>query len=104
MTSINHPVLAGHDLGALRNTYVGLGFTLTPRGQQPMGTDNSVIQLRGNYIELLAVTGPEAIPEHSTDKFSFAARDDGLFDRPRRPDPVVAAGILRGIRGAPTLF
>jgi hypothetical protein len=32
MKGINHLVLAGHDLEALRSRYQVLGFTVTPRG------------------------------------------------------------------------
>jgi hypothetical protein len=73
MKGINHLVLAGHDLQAMRSQYAGLGFTVTPRGQHPFGTGNSLIQLNGSYLELLAVTAPQDIPEHRAGHFSFAA-------------------------------
>jgi hypothetical protein len=73
MKGINHLVLAGHDLEAMRSRYAGLGFTVTPRGQHPFGTGNSLIQLHGTYLELLAVTAPQDVPEHRTGHFSFAA-------------------------------
>ena len=73
MKSINHLVLAGHDLEAMRAHYSGLGFTVTPRGQHPFGTGNSLVQLHGSYIELLAVTAAADVPEHPTGHFSFAA-------------------------------
>lgn len=73
MRGLNHLVLAGHDLDAMRSLYSGLGFTVTPRGQHPFGTGNAVIQLPGCYLELLAVTIPADVPEHGADSFSFAA-------------------------------
>jgi hypothetical protein len=73
MKGINHLVLAGHDLEAMRSHYAGLGFTVTPRGQHPFGTGNSLIQLHGSYLELLAVTIPQDVPEHRAGHFSFAA-------------------------------
>jgi hypothetical protein len=73
MKGINHLVIAGHDLETLRSAYQGLGFTLTARGQHPFGTGNTIIQLQGNYLELLSVTIPQDVPEHSADRFSFAA-------------------------------
>jgi Glyoxalase-like domain len=73
MKSINHLVLAGRDLEAMRSHYAGLGFTVTPRGQHPFGTGNSLIQLHGTYLELLAVTAPQDVPEHRPGHFSFAA-------------------------------
>lgn len=73
MKGINHLVLAGHDLEKLRANYQALGFTVTPRGQHPFGTGNSIIQLHGTYLELLSVTVPKVVPEHRTGHFSFAA-------------------------------
>jgi hypothetical protein len=73
MKGINHLVLAGHDLEAMRSHYAGLGFTVTPRGQHPFGTGNSVIQLHGTFLELLAITIPQDVPGHRAGHFSFAA-------------------------------
>ena len=73
MKGINHLVLAGHDLDAMRATYQELGFTISARGQHPFGTGNSIIQLHGTYLELLTVTVPQDVPEHTADSFSFAA-------------------------------
>jgi hypothetical protein len=73
MKGINHLVLAGRDLEAMRSHYAGLGFTVTPRGEHPFGTGNSLIQLHGTYLELLAVTAPQDVPEHRAGHFSFAA-------------------------------
>jgi Glyoxalase-like domain len=73
MKEINHLVLAGQDLDALRETYGALGFTLCPCGQHPFGTGNTVIQLERNYLELLAVTKPDDVIEHTATGFSFSA-------------------------------
>jgi len=40
--------LAGRYPEALRSAYRGLGFTVTPRGQHPFGTGNSIVQLHGH--------------------------------------------------------
>lgn len=73
MKGINHLVLTGRNLDAMRAAYHDLGFTITPRGQHPFGTGNSIIQLRGSYLELVSVTVPQDVPEHSAGHFSFAA-------------------------------
>jgi Glyoxalase-like domain len=73
MKAINHLVLAGHDLEAMRSHYQRLGFTVTPRGQHPFGTGNALVPLHGSYLELLAVTAPQDVPEHRGGHFSFAA-------------------------------
>lgn len=71
MKGINHLVLAGQDLEALRSAYQALGFTVMPRGSLPFGISNSLIQLQGSYLELLSVTGD--VPEHRPGHFSFGA-------------------------------
>lgn len=71
MKGINHLVLAGQDLGALRSGYQALGFTVMPQGELPFGISNSIILLHGSFLELLSVTGD--VPEHSPGHFSFAA-------------------------------
>ena len=71
MKGINHLVLAGYDLEAMRSHYAALGFTVMPRAQLPFGTGNSVIQLHGTYLEPLAITAPQDVaghrPGHSRD-------------------------------------
>lgn len=71
MKSLNHLVLASHDLEALRAAYQALGFAVKQRGGLPFGISNSIVQLQGSYLELLSVTGD--VPEHSPAHFSFGA-------------------------------
>lgn len=70
---IDHVVLATRDLEVTRGAWRDLGFTLTPRAQHPFGTDNSLVQLQGNFVELLTVARPEQIPPHGPGRFSFGA-------------------------------
>ena len=78
---IDHLVLAVGDLDAARDFYARLGFTLTPRARHPFGTDNSLVQLQGCFLELLAVARPEEIPPHGPDDFSFAAYNQEFLAR-----------------------
>jgi Glyoxalase-like domain len=79
---IDHLVLAGRDLEAMRACYRSLGFTLTPPARHPFGTGNSLVQLDRCFLELLAVIDPAIIPEHGGSRFSFAAFNrDFLADR-----------------------
>ncbi|MBX3580557.1 MAG: VOC family protein [Rhizobiaceae bacterium] len=73
MKGIDHLVLAGNDLDAMRERYASLGFTLTQRAQHPFGTGNTAIQLHGSYLELLAVTNPQDVIEAGPGQFSFSA-------------------------------
>jgi catechol 2,3-dioxygenase-like lactoylglutathione lyase family enzyme len=70
---IDHLVLAVRDLDQARATYERMGFTLTPEARHPFGTKNAVVQFGGNYLELLAVAEPGAIPQPTPRTFSFAA-------------------------------
>ena len=70
---IDHLVLAVRDLEAARRTYMRLGFTLTPRAEHPFGTGNSLVQMQGNFLELLTVVDPGRITPAADDTFSFGA-------------------------------
>jgi hypothetical protein len=78
---IDHLVLAGHDLDRMRERYAALGFTLTPKAVHPFGTGNSLVQLQGSFLELLAVQSPDLIPGHAEDRFSFAAFNRDFLTR-----------------------
>ena len=70
---IDHLVHAVHDLAAAREIFSGFGFTLTPEARHPFGTGNSLAQLQGNFLELLAVVEPEKLVPMSEGRFSFGA-------------------------------
>jgi len=71
--AIDHLVLSAGDLDALRDVYGRMGFTLTPTARHPFGTANSLVQLQGNFLELLAVGDPAQIPPATPGHFSFGA-------------------------------
>ncbi len=81
MRGLNHFVLGAADLDALRALWSGLGFTLTPTGHHPFGTSNTIIQLQGSYIELIAVTRPDLVEDHRAGHFSFSAFVRDYLDR-----------------------
>ena len=51
--SIDHAVIAVRDLDAAAIDFRSLGFTLTPRGQHSIGSQNHCIMLGTTYLELL---------------------------------------------------
>ncbi len=76
---IDHIVLCVDDLGAARQHYQSFGFTTTPLARHPFGTANSLVQLQGNFIELLTVAQPEKIPPMTPGHFSFGAFNAGYL-------------------------
>ncbi len=70
---IDHLVIAVRDLEIARQRYAAMGFTTTPVAEHPWGTINSLVQLQGNFLELLAVGDPERIVEPGPGEFSFGA-------------------------------
>ncbi len=78
---IDHLVLATRDLAGLAAAYARLGFTLTPRAAHPWGTGNHLVQLQGNFLELLGIDEPAKIPPHAPRQFSFGAHNRDFLAR-----------------------
>src|SRR5437899_11081728 len=70
---LDHFVLCVRDLDAARASYERLGFTLTPKALHPFGTGNSLVQLDGNFLEMLAVVDHRLIKPVEPGEFAFAA-------------------------------
>ena len=68
---IDHIVLSVGELAAARRLYQSFGFTTTPPARHPFGTANSLVQLQGNFAELLCIVEPEKIPPAQPGHFSF---------------------------------
>ena len=79
--AIDHLVLCVNDLDCARAFYERLGFTLTPRAQQPFGTANHLAQLQGSFLELLAVADATNIPAPGPGQFSFGGFNAGFLSR-----------------------
>src|SRR5258708_7747637 len=69
----DHVARCVRNLEAARRTFTRLGFTLTPHAVHPWGTGNSLIQLNGNFIELLTVDDPSKVAPGTARDFSFGA-------------------------------
>jgi hypothetical protein len=78
---IDHLVLASRDLDGARAAFRRLGFTLTPMARHPFGTANSLVQLDGNFLELLGIADRAAIPEPRREVFSFGAFNRDFLKR-----------------------
>ena len=78
---LDHLVLAVRDLAAAQESYARLGFTLTPKAFHPFGTANSLVQLQGNFLELLMVADRSLIQAPAPGNFNFAAFNDRFLQR-----------------------
>lgn len=72
---IDHIVVMTRDLAAAQAAWSACGFTCTPRAVHPFGTANSLIQMQGNFIELLEIDDANRINRGDEDRFSFAAHN-----------------------------
>ena len=77
---IDHLVLDVRDLDRARETYSRFGFTTTPRATHPFGTGNSLVQLQGNFLELLTVVDEAKFAPPASGQFGFGAYNKGYLD------------------------
>ena len=78
---IDHIVHCVRELDVAIERLEALGFTLTPRALHPFGTGNALVQLQGNFIELLAIVEPAKISGAAAGGFSFGAFCRDALDR-----------------------
>ena len=78
---LDHLVMVVEDLEASRADYERLGFTTTPRALHPFGTENFLVQLQGNFLEVVGVADPAIIPPHAPGVFSFARANADFLGR-----------------------
>ena len=78
---IDHLVIAVHGIDRARSVYERLGFTLTPKARHPFGTENSLVQLQGCFLEILGVYDPDDMPVPKPGEFSFARFNHRYLDR-----------------------
>ena len=69
---IDHPLVAVADLEVAAERATALGFTLNPRHSHPWGTDNHLLFLHNNFIELIGIAHPELTAYRDTNGFQFA--------------------------------
>lgn len=89
---IDHVVLCVADLARAAAFYRRLGFTLTRRAAHPWGTCNHLALLDGNFLELLAVNDPSAVPCQEPGRFSFGAYNQAYLGRREGMSMLVFAG------------
>lgn len=72
INGIDHVVIVVRDLDAARDAFRSMGFTLTPRGEHTLGSQNHCVMFRNDYIELL--WSPEGTPHPSRQYYTEFAR------------------------------
>jgi len=75
IAALDHAVIAVRDLGAARETFTRMGFSLAPRGLHSTGSSNHNIMLGQDYFELLQV--PQSNPLQAY-YHEFLRRQEGL--------------------------
>lgn len=78
---IDHLVIAVHGFERARQVYGRLGFKLTPVARHPFGTQNSLVQLQGSFLELLSVVEPDEFPVPVPGGFSFPRFNHRYLER-----------------------
>jgi 4-hydroxyphenylpyruvate dioxygenase-like putative hemolysin len=117
---VDHAVIVVRDLDAAAASFGALGFTLTPRGQHSIGSQNHCIMFGSTYLELLAAPKPHpwlayyrefgeglAAIALSTDDADAAARELGAkqpMDLSRPVDGDLARFRLVQLHDVPYLF
>jgi hypothetical protein len=78
---IDHLVLCVRSLEGAGATYERLGFTLTPIAQHPWGTANRLVQLQGNFIELLTVADASRMTPAGRGEFAFGQANKAFLEK-----------------------
>jgi hypothetical protein len=68
---IDHPLLATHDIEALRNRLISLGFNMTPIGKHPWGTSTSLAMFQGCLLEIMGIYDGGLIDQLPAGDFHF---------------------------------
>ncbi len=68
---IDHPLLATHDIEALRNRLILLGFNMTPIGKHPWGTSTSLAMFQGCLLEIMGIYDASLIDQLPAGNFHF---------------------------------
>ncbi|MBL8704859.1 MAG: VOC family protein [Rhodospirillales bacterium] len=76
---IDHLVLSVHDLDAAKAFYEKLGFNCTPKALHPWGTGNTLAQLQGNFLEILAVVDKAKLTRPAPEQMDFGRYNDDFL-------------------------
>lgn len=78
---IDHLVLGVQDLDSAKATYEKLGFNCTPKATHPWGTGNTLAQLQGNFLEILAVVDRAKLTPPAPGQMDFGRYNDAFLQK-----------------------
>lgn len=68
---IDHPLLATHDIDALRERLIALGFNMTAIGKHPWGTSTSLAMFDGCLLEIMGIYDDTLLDDVPAGNFRF---------------------------------
>jgi len=68
---IDHPLVATHDIDALRDRLISMGFNMTAIGRHPWGTSTSLAMFDGCLLEIMGIYDESLIDEIPAGDFRF---------------------------------
>lgn len=68
---IDHPLVATHDIDALRDRLISMGFNMTAIGKHPWGTSTSLAMFNGCLLEIMGIYDDSLIDEVPAGDFRF---------------------------------
>ena len=68
---VDHPLMATHDIDALRERLIALGFNTTAVGRHPWGTSTSLAMFEGCLLEIMGIYDSTLIDEMPAGDFRF---------------------------------
>jgi hypothetical protein len=68
---LDHPLLATHDIAALRDRLIAIGFNMTAIGKHPWGTSTSLAMFNGCLLEIMGIYDASLIDAVPAGNFRF---------------------------------
>lgn len=68
---LDHPLIAVHDINALRDRLIDIGFNMTPVGKHPWGTSTSLAMFQGCLLEIMGLYDDTLIDQVPAGNFRF---------------------------------
>jgi hypothetical protein len=87
---IDHPLLATHDIDALRERLIALGFNMTSVGKHPWGTSTSLAMFDGCLLEIMGIYDDGLLDEVPAGNFRFGRH---IYEHLQRREGVALSAL-----------